>query len=743
MEHRLLTPRTNKINLSMNSELDSEGEQQLEVEIYKTEQELDGQFTGSTMPTPMASVLSSPETLLKRAYDKIVTDNAEKERKLALLISRLDQSSNPQMSNETSFKSYYEDELAKLKSRHDTENFQTKQLNLLIKRDQASIIQLKDQVNRVEEMNRRLKAPLDKSEKTKLVAVNSMTTLLNDKVHFIAEATQRRNMFYELRDHQEEIRAKTADKVRHSIEQISRYKLKFKVKAEVTSKLKELLSQGLTELTTSKQLNSDLTGRINKYCIEMSKIMHIMEAYGKPLTGSLGIAPSETEALILCFKQMVDKELSLKCQFSFLSTEAEKKRQDCFNIREELTLLKAAYQTQGPRSQLPSSVNMIKQDLQVSQSLDSKDTHLRNLETTLIRVLFCVLELLERILLAMKCIKGHTKLPDEILDLIETFKASVIKFRGNSRADIPQRRRANSLVHTARSRESTFKTEVNLVQSVANTPLSLNKLRDLILKYNPTYACELEAMLASLRQSKIFLRFLNEAKVLDLFDQGVSLKDFPTEGLNLAHSEFHQYLELIVQTYVDFHNELTKKTDLLKSSVEKIILKNYVKLKFDPSISMQLSSTMPILKALTTKTTQKSSSRLLKSPTTNDLAEEIHEPNSDDEKLAQVQRQIKQNALSSLPKKPLKIAKKLKVIVPMSASCSRLTSFSTNLLREMRSYDTKLAQINLCQKRLMKSPSCEVTPHMSPRPKFMRVASMMGLRRTHSRQASIFRPDLN
>mmetsp|Transcript_7872 Transcript_7872/g.15226 ORF Transcript_7872/g.15226 Transcript_7872/m.15226 type:complete len:751 (+) Transcript_7872:4659-6911(+) len=749
MEDKLLTPLADRAEVSTASVMDSEREQQLEIEIYKTEQELDGLFTTSTLPTPIASASNFHETCLKREYDKLVAENAEKERKLAQLNLKYPQLPAQETPKEISFKSYYEEELAKLQTRHDNENYQTLQLNSLIRRDQATIVQLRDQINQLTETNRRLKAPYQKSEKAKLVAVNSMTTLLNDKVHFAAEAAERRKVFYTLKDRQEEVRLRTAEEAKLSIERISRYNLKSKAKHEATARLKELLSCGLNELSSTKQLNNTLTNKISTYYREIGKIRKIIEMNGCTMTTDPGMTVEETDTVISYFKQMADKELSLKYQFACLATEAEKRRVDCMNIREELNQLKVANKTLGPSKALPQSANLLSHTLEDRQSLDSKETHIVSLESSIIRVLFCLLELMEKVYLAMKIIKEHSKLPEETIDILNSFKNSMYLFRRGlkspEKANIPTRRRSQSYAVNHRSRESTFKTEVDLIQTVPSSPLPIPKVKNMIMRMHPGLETQIDAMLTSLKISKVFIHFLDESKILEILDQGFSIQDFPIEGLKKAHEVYRQFLQTVIKTYAEFHKMMAGKCNLLKLSVEKSVMKNFPKLKIEDGVGLALSSSMPILKSLTTvqltKTqTQRSTSRLHKQTTCSEENAEI-EKNSFEDKLGILQRQIKQEAMSQLPKKIVKTQKKSLVKVPMTASSSRLSSFSVKLLREMRSYDSKLADINLCQKRLCTSPTSDYKPFYSPRPKFMSIAGIMD-RKYHSRQSSMSRPSL-
>jgi hypothetical protein len=54
-------------------DIDLEAEDELEIEIFKTEHELDGYFTGSTYPTRQPSALSRAEPSLSRVYDSLIS----------------------------------------------------------------------------------------------------------------------------------------------------------------------------------------------------------------------------------------------------------------------------------------------------------------------------------------------------------------------------------------------------------------------------------------------------------------------------------------------------------------------------------------------------------------------------------------------------------------------------------------------------------------------------------------------
>lgn len=734
MENRLQSPRSVSANLDILD--DTEEEQRLEAEIYKTETELEGQCFGQSPRTPGLFGVDRPETSLKRVVDKLVRDNTEKERRLALLKTKLEQFQLQEASKEGGGLSFYEDELIQLKIRHDAEDYQTKQLTQLIKRDQAGILQLKGKINQLAEINRRLKAPYGKSKTSELVAINSLTTLINDRAHFLNEAEQRRKYFYTLKAHREKMRTKTADDIKLSIERISRYNIKAKVKADAEVQLKDQLLQGFSDLAVSKSLNSNLSNKIEFYCKEIGRIMTIMETSGCLLTGNAGLTDMEADSVIMCYRQMVDHELSLKHRFATLASEADKKRLDCANISLELAQLKAASQISGPITPLPTSTNIAVQDVLIKQSLNSKDIHLQDIEGMAIRVMFYVIELMGKIMLVLNLIKANTKLPEEVLYLIDSFNSTIKRLKLDLKttkiSERTTRRRSTSLSYGSQTRRDLFKTEINHVACVAISPISIAKLRTLVTRGSPTLASEFDSMVGGLKSSKIFMHFLEETKVTELLEQGISLKDFPAEGLKAAHSAYCQMLKAVIQTYLELHNQLSFKADLLKTSIEKSVGVHLHKKRREDGLCLQISASIPILRLGTTKFAQKSSSRFqsLTAETLTEANVDAQDLNSLDEKLASTQRQIKQLTLISPVKKPDRLLKKSLKTPPKLSSRSRLSSLTTSLKLEIRTYNSKLSEFNLCQKRLVSSPLSEIG--QSPRPKFMRLASIFDRKRTNS-----------
>jgi hypothetical protein len=721
---------------------DLEAEEELENEIYKTEHELDGYFTGSTYPTRQLSALSHAEPSLRRVYDSLLADNRHKERRLAKLSAQMAQTKA--VCAESSAKRYYQTELARLKACCDDEDFQTEQLRLLMQRDSASILLLQDRIHKLAEANRRMTAPCEKSVQAELVAVNSMTLLNNDKLVLQAEAEARRKAYYKLMDRQGNIRAKTAQDIRGSIERISRTKLMSRARVDAVSKLKELLEKGLSDLDSSKALNAQLDLKIKTFYKEIGRIRAIIEGSGWTMTGNPGMTAEEVQAVVSSFKQLISQDASLKHKFAILTFEAETRRSECTAIREELSQLKASNEAiVGPTCCPIGSVNMLRHNTLDRLSLDSKEAYLKELETLVMRVLFYVLGLMERVQYGTKTVLETVRQPDDVVEVAESFKRSIIRFRrGFDRTGHTEMlRRSKSVEAPSLSREPTFKTEVELGQYVPPHPLSSASLKQFILNISPQFAEELDGVLLSLKASLMFRHFLDENRLTALLSAGVTVQEFPEASLKLSHSAFKEFLETVVRTYCEFHGYMTSKIDLVKGVVEKNLLKYvHARPRLDREPGLQQSPSMPIKMGSRTFS-QIPSSHFVKEKTADEAEQEL---NSYDEKLTEARKEIKAKSKVLLPiKKPERLRRRTSINVPKTASSARQSAYSKNLLMEIKTYDSKLAKINSWQRKLVNSPPpMQTRGFLSPQPKFMSMAALLERRKSMSRRGSIGTPSL-
>jgi hypothetical protein len=712
--------------MSMKSLLEADRQEQLEVEIYKTEQELERQFTVSTPVTTGPSGFTTAETRLKRTYDGLIVDNQQRLMRLEEL--RVQASRVVEWDSEGSTGLSVEGELGRLRSRQEAEFHQTEQLKLLMQRETQTIQHLKDQINRLEDANRRLKAPCEKSAQAEHLAMNSVALLQNDKVQFQAEAASRRSVYLSLKEKQEKIKTMTTEETKNSIERLSRYKLKHKAKTETTVRLKELLSQGLSELTVTKQLNAQLTSQLEAFYSEIDKIARIIQGMEGTLSGKYGLSPAETETVIACHRQMVSREASLKHQFSILSAQADIKRADCSAIRAELDSLKAASLTKGSASPLPSSANILRHDLKAKLGCDSREVYLQEVEGIVMKVIISVLDLMERGHLVLRTITESCRQSEDTLKFLESFSTAVNSFRRGLRSHNTQttRHRSLTLDVPSKRRRQTFKTEVDL-RHVPASPSTISALKAMVEMISPSLKAELPEMLSILKLSKVFNHFLDHNELLGILRLGVPAKQFPKVCLMSAHSAFKQFLQTVLMTYQEFYAHVVKKTEQLKTTVEARADKLLPALRTEHSLQLGGLRSTPVKP-------NKSLSSRLHQPTKPSEVKGTQESNSYDERLGKVQRQLKSAANSRHQKKPTKKSRQAAVVVPMTASQSRHAVHSTKLLTEIKRYDSKLAEFSL-HRKLSSSQSSAMQLRMSPRPRFMTIADMLERRKTLGRTA--------